>query len=216
MSLSFVSKSVLTANSDGTGFEETAIEGGETGGSSSTSGGYSAPLFEQLRKNKDQEDEERDEYQKSIMRGTLALDEEDCAHLDAVRKQRQERDNLIHRETQSELEAFRAAQQLKQIEDGMKDDDDDEEEQESSNTPNGNAVQPQNPVVPTRKFPTIIAKKKRKVVAAGTVAKTSNTSNGEAKKAKKEIPTKAAETKSTPAAGLGSLLAGYGSDSDSD
>lgn len=220
MSLSFVSKAVLTANSDGTGFEETAIEGGETEGSSSVSGGgYAKPLFEQLRANKDQEDEERDEFQKSMMRGTLALDEEDCAHLDAVRKQRQERDNLIHREMQSELEAFRAAQQLKQIEEGMKDDDDDddEEEKESSNTATDAAQQqPQKPAVPTRKFPTIIAKKKRKVVTAGTAAKASDTRSGEAKKAKQEILTKVTETKSTPAAGLGSLLAGYGSDSDSD
>ena len=226
MSLSFVSKSVLTAKEGGDGYEETPIEGGEETGGSSSAYSDAKPLFEQLRANKDQEEADRDEFQKSIMRGTLALDEEDCAHLDAVAKQRQERNALIHKETASELEAFRAAQAVNRIEQGMKDDDDDDDNDERATT-NDTAQQQQQQkaaaAAATRTskskplFPTIIAKKRRKVPASAT-AKTT-TGGGAPKKPKKEPPTSTTVPASAPVdskPGLGGLLAGYGSDSDSD
>ena len=111
MSLAFVSKTVQTATNDG-GFQEEAIDRGddEQNGSNAGRGGPAKPLFEQLRKNKEQEEEEREEFQRSVMRGTLALDDEDCAHLDAVRKQREEQDKRLQQQTQDDLAVFRAAQ----------------------------------------------------------------------------------------------------------
>ena len=108
MSLSFVSKTVQTSTSDG-GFEEKAIESAD--GAEDTSGKtVQKPLFEQLRHNKDTNDEEREEYQRTLMRGTLALDEEDCAHFSALERQKSETATRVHQETQDGLAAFRAAQ----------------------------------------------------------------------------------------------------------
>lgn len=212
MSLSFVSKSVLTAKEGGDGYEETPIEGGqETEGSSGgTSSAYSKPLFEQLRANQEQEEQEREDFQKSIMRGTLALDEEDCAHLDAVQQQKHQRDQAIHRETQSELEAFRAAQAVNRIEQGTIEDDDDNEDEDK----NKKAVAKPTTTKPATKIthkpfvPKIVVKKKRKKVGAAGASVDAGTSTS-TKKPKQQ------ETKKVEVTAMAGLLDGYGS-SDSD
>jgi FAM192A/Fyv6, N-terminal domain len=203
MSLSFVSKSVLTAKEGGDGYEEKPIEGNEEVGSTATS--YSKPLFEQLRANKEQEEQEREEFQKSIMRGTLALDEEDCAHLDAVQKQKAERNQAIQRETQSELEAFRAAQAISRMEQGALADEDDDDDEEEKEKPKPESKPPAKATAQKKAFvPKIVVKKRKKVVDVGTV---------DTKKPKAE-PKKNEEE--TPKPAMGGLLDGYGSDSDSD
>lgn len=109
MSLSFVSKSIQTTREDG-GFEEKAIESTDANDDNNLyPRGDARPLFEQLQSNKEQAEAEREEFQRSIMRGTLTLDEEDCAHLDSLKKIKSEQEALRRQQTQNELEAFRAA-----------------------------------------------------------------------------------------------------------
>jgi FAM192A/Fyv6, N-terminal domain len=109
MSLSFVSKSIQTTTEDGS-FVEKPVEGStdDDGGGASSSGEH-RPLFEQLRQNQEQRDAEEEEYQRSMMRGTLALDEEDEAHLVGLRRQREREDMELRQKTDQELAAFRAA-----------------------------------------------------------------------------------------------------------
>lgn len=199
MSLSFVSKSVLTATSDG--YEEKPIEGKETEGGTSSSMPAARPLFDQLRSNKEEEEQEREEFQKSIMRGTLALDEEDCAHLDALQKQKQEQAQEIQRQTQSELESFRAAQAVNRIEQGAIQEEEDEKQNEAV------VKQPKKPATNNKpKFPQIVVKKKRKK---------GESEGAEAKKPKQNSTEESAKPADAKPAMAG-LLAGYGSDSDSD
>ena len=108
MSLSFVSKAIQTTAEDGT-FEEKPVENSEGGMVGTSVTGSGEGLFEQLRKNKEEADAEREEIQRSIMRGTLALDEEDAAHLDQLNKMRQEELALRQQQTAAELASFRAA-----------------------------------------------------------------------------------------------------------
>jgi FAM192A/Fyv6, N-terminal domain len=109
MSLSFVSKSIQTTTEDGS-FVEKPVEGSadDDGGGASSSGDH-RPLFEQLRQNQEQRDAEEEEYQRSMMRGTLALDEEDEAHLVGLRRQREREEMELRQKTDQELAAFRAA-----------------------------------------------------------------------------------------------------------
>lgn len=106
MSLSFVSKTIQTGRDDG-GFDETPVENSRNDNVAISSSAQK-PLFEQLRANKEQEDEERAEFQRSIMRGTLALDEEDCAHLDSLSRKRAEEQLKRQQETEQDLALFRA------------------------------------------------------------------------------------------------------------
>ena len=211
MSLSFVSKAVLTAK-DGGGYEETAVEGKESEGSSSMT--TSQPLFEQLRTNKEQEEMEREEFQKSIMRGTLALDEEDCSYLDSLQKQRQEQEQLIKKETQSELEA------VNRMEQGMMKPDQDEMDLEEKRKREDKEIerkkqqQQQSEKKPAANKPKFVVKKRKKVEANND----NNKEEADTKKAKKEEskPAGAAEDNKDDKPALSGLLAGYGSDSDSD
>ena len=67
------------------------------------------PLFEQLGSNKVDEEATREEFQRSIVRGTRALDEEDCAHQDAVQREKQKQDQAVKASLDEELALFRAA-----------------------------------------------------------------------------------------------------------
>lgn len=108
MSLSFVSKSIQTVKDDGE-FEEKEVENPtETTGSANLRG--SSGLFDQLRKNKEQEEAEQEEFQKSITRGTLALDEDDAAHLDYLESTTRQKRSAMQTETKLALEDFRTAQ----------------------------------------------------------------------------------------------------------
>jgi hypothetical protein len=108
MSLSFVSKSIQTVKDDGE-FEEKEVEN-PTETTGSTSFRASSGLFDQLRKNKDQEEAEREEFQRSITRGTLALDEDDAAHLNYLESLEQKKRSEMQTETKLALEDFRVAQ----------------------------------------------------------------------------------------------------------
>lgn len=110
MSLSFVTKAIQTTTADGV-FEEQAVEHDDDGkGSSGGAGGGGVGLFEQLRQNKEEEEASRDEFQRSIMRGTLALDDDDAAHLEQLHQQRNAERTATQQHTESQLASFRAAQ----------------------------------------------------------------------------------------------------------
>ena len=113
MNLSFVSKAIQTTAEDGT-FEEKPVENSESGMAGTSITGSGQGLFEQLRKNQEDADAEREEFQQSIMRGTLALDEEDAAHLEQLNKKRQEELAWKQQQTSAELASFRAAQAERQ------------------------------------------------------------------------------------------------------
>lgn len=110
MNVSFVSSAVQTVTSDG-GYEETKIESQESEAVNRRNA--HRPLFDQLRANQEEEQARQEEQQREMMRGTLALDEDDVAHLDAIENQRAERDRAIQEQTVSELAAFRAARALR-------------------------------------------------------------------------------------------------------
>ena len=108
MSLSFVTKAIQTTAADGT-FEEQAVDNDDDK-QGATRGGSSIGLFDQLRQNKDEEESARLEFQRSIMRGTLALDEDDAAHLQELQRQKEAENAAQTRFTESQLASFRAAQ----------------------------------------------------------------------------------------------------------
>ena len=58
-------------------------------------------------RNLDAEQEAQDEFQRSL-RGTRMLDDEDCAHLDAVDRVREERDREVKDGIEKEVAMFRA------------------------------------------------------------------------------------------------------------
>lgn len=114
MSLSFVSKAIQTTAEDGT-FEEHPVVNNDDhsidrGRSNVTGGGMNGSLFDQIRQNQDDAEAEREEFQRSLMRGTLALDEDDAAHLDHLNQRRLEELKRKEEQTAIELASFRAAQ----------------------------------------------------------------------------------------------------------
>jgi hypothetical protein len=216
MSLSFVSKTVQTSTSDG-GFEEKAIESAD--GAEDTSGKtVQKPLFEQLRHNKDTNDEEREEYQRTLMRGTLALDEEDCAHFSALERQKSEKESRVHQETQDGLAAFRAAQADRLEQQVVLEAEIEEQEESNESADVGLAVKTPAPAVMA---PKLIFKKRRRKQEEETVsnsaqekrAKGTGASDNETKA---KSPVEEGTKESSNGVGLGSLLTGYGSSSDDD
>ena len=215
MSLSFVSKSIQTSRDDG-GYDEKPVEStGEGDGGQSSVTGARKPLFEQLRDNKEQEEAERAEFQRSIMRGTLALDEEDCAHLDAVEKKRQEEISARQQQTEQELDAFRAAQadrlekwgELEAVSDDLK-------KEKVRSLPEKRAVSTLEP-------PKMLIKKRRRRQEPEQTTERNVSDTGGIDKSvyetekRVERSTKEAEVQpnaiGTPSGGLGGLLSGYGS-----
>lgn len=178
MSLSFVSKTVQTATNDGK-FEETEIEGS----SNNHSGGHQ-PLFEQLRANQEQAQAAQDEADRQKMRQTLALDEEDAAHLSSLQRHEQERREEEERRTREELAAFRAAQ----VDRG-------EENQSEVMKKEAPAVakKARKQQQPATLVPKIVVKKKRKIEAP--------------------VEKEASKKEKSEEEGLGGLLAGYDSSS---
>eukprot|EP00555_Chaetoceros_dichaeta_P004397 CAMPEP_0198263192 /NCGR_PEP_ID=MMETSP1447-20131203/11589_1 /TAXON_ID=420782 /ORGANISM="Chaetoceros dichaeta, Strain CCMP1751" /LENGTH=251 /DNA_ID=CAMNT_0043951705 /DNA_START=121 /DNA_END=872 /DNA_ORIENTATION=- len=113
----FVSSSVLSSTDGVSHNTETPIE--HPSGDSSTitstlyrSSSNQAPLFEQLRKNQQEAQDNYDEVTKA-MRGTRTLDDEDVAHLQSVEDVRVDRDREVQRNVDEELEMFRAAKMEK-------------------------------------------------------------------------------------------------------
>uniref|UniRef100_A0A7S4M9X9 FAM192A/Fyv6 N-terminal domain-containing protein n=1 Tax=Odontella aurita TaxID=265563 RepID=A0A7S4M9X9_9STRA len=126
MSLSFVSSAVLSSTDGVSHNEEKPIESSETKSLRfGAVGGSARPLFEQLRSNRQAEEEKRDEAAKAL-RGTRTLDDEDCAHLDAVERVRMEREARVRDEVEDEVAAFRAARADRQAGGGVGRDLDDD------------------------------------------------------------------------------------------
>lgn len=128
MSLSFVKSAVLSSTDGISHNEEISIDNNETQSLRAAGSGAHKPLFEQLRANRDQQQERDDEFQRSI-RGTRALDEEDCAHLEAVERMRVEKELDARSTVEREVELFRAAREdrgLAQTMVGVDDNEDDD------------------------------------------------------------------------------------------
>lgn len=106
MSLSFVKSAVLSSTDGVSHNTEQSIDNPET--TSLRKSTSHKPLFEQLRANKEAEDEKYEEMQRQ-MRGTRALDEEDVAHLDAVERMREEKELEVKIGIEREVALFRAA-----------------------------------------------------------------------------------------------------------
>lgn len=175
-----MSKTVQTAGEDGK-FEEKEIEGSEKTNTASTS----KPLFEQLRSNREKMEAEMEEAQKARIRSTLALNEEDAAHLDSLQEQRLQREREERQRKQEELAAFKAAREdlLERPVDHAK---------EKKGQVNNTSLK--KPVAPLL----VIKKRRRKEDDPGVTS----------------LPTKYAkeETKQPPE--IDGLLSGYGSSSD--
>lgn len=193
MSLSFVSKSVQTTTEDG-GFEEKPIEGSEDKGGNQE---IAKPLFEQLRANQEQHDMEREEQQLKLMRGTLALDEEEADFLGTLTEQRRIQEERRQQQNQEDLAAFRAARA------------DRYEQQHTAETEKKtierSKQQTLEKVPPVKVVPKIVAKRRRKPETDELK---------DSKKAKSEADS--TSKSEAGGSGLGSLMAGYGSSSSDD
>ena len=200
MSLNFVAKSIQTSTNDGT-YEETPVES-QDGQTEVTVNASGVGLFEQLRKNKDKQEEERLEFQQSIMRGTLTLDEDDAAHLEYLNRQKTEQLSKLQEQTQSEVAAFRAAQ----MEQKLGGDDKSKETKESISL--GATVKSE--ASPSFTAP-IIKKRKRKADTADSKP------SADPKQPKPDTPDTTSPVTKEPAdeksAGISTLLAGYDSSS---
>uniref|UniRef100_A0A7S3L488 FAM192A/Fyv6 N-terminal domain-containing protein n=1 Tax=Amphora coffeiformis TaxID=265554 RepID=A0A7S3L488_9STRA len=209
MSLSFVSKSVQTTTEDG-GFVEEAIAGASTENEST---GMHKPLFEQLRANQEQAEAEQEEYQRALMRGTLALDEEDAAHLESLRRKEREQQDEVKRRTEEELAAFRAAR-ADRSETELQ-----QPEETTMNTSNQTLETEKVPAKPKLAAPQIIIKRKRRKDAgqedAASEKKPKSSNEKEETATEKNQSTEQPKVTATQP-GLGSLLGGYGSSSDED
>lgn len=198
MSLSFVSKSIQTQDPDGD-FKETAIEGADH---AATSNEYHRPLFEQLRSNQEREEEEREEFQRAIMRGTLALDEDDAAYLSELQKERERQEALKQQQTELELAAFHAAKmEQKELNRNVSAI---ENKEDTLVLPTASALKQTSKAMPSKLVPTIIKKRRRGADEpsdnGASVTASSNSLGGEP------------EGKRPPTALVG-LLSGYGSES---
>jgi len=185
MSLSFVSSSVQTGTADG-GYEETPIESQQV--QEVNRRNAHKPLFEQLRENQEEEQAKQEEAQREIMRGTLALGEDDVAHLSALAEQKKEREDRIQQQTKQDLALFRAARVERQQ---IVLSDNEEDQSIKKKEPKTAPVAPK----------VVIKKRKRKIASE----------NGNPQTKKPVVVEKPPE-----ASALGSLLAGYGSSSDSE
>ena len=174
------------------------------------------PLFEQLRSNKEDEEATREEFQRSIMRGTRALDEEDCAHLDAVQREKQKRDQAVKASLDEELALFRAARADRAQTDLVIDDDqgseDEDKDKKDDSDKKMSSESKKTPVLP------IILKRRRRQ-PPGSESSAKKTKTTKTKVEAKESPAdQEKKTEAVSAAGgLTGLLGDYGSsDDDSD
>lgn len=125
MSLSFVKSAVLSSTDGVSHNEETTIDTKETQSLRAAGGGSQKPLFEQLRANKDAEEEKNAEFQRSL-RGTATLDDEDCAHLNSVEQLRNEKAHAVKSGIEREVALFRAAREDRALTQTVMDGDDDD------------------------------------------------------------------------------------------
>jgi len=216
MSLSFVSSAVLSSTDGVSHNEEKSIESKEVKALRSKQ--EHKPLFEQLRNNREEEDAAREELQRTMMRGTRALDEEDCAHLDAIQREKEKREQAVKSQEAEELALFRAAKADRAQADIVVDDDDDEK-QEDDKEENENESEMKIPASQPKKGPLVpVIMKKRRRKPTGEEESSKKIKTAETAKEKELVSTAAPKKeKAVDAGGLGKLLGGYGSsDDDSD
>jgi hypothetical protein len=113
MSLSFVSSAILTSTDGVSHNEETEVSNKDKSGAV---GLCQKSLFEQLRSNQDEEDAKRMESELSRIRGTLALNEDDVAHLNALHQTKLTVEQQRRVELEYETAQFRAHQMLRRSE----------------------------------------------------------------------------------------------------
>lgn len=207
MSLSFVSSAVLSSTDGVSHNEETEVTSKELDAVRKNAGGTSKSLFEQLRSNQEDEDEKRTELERSRMRGVLALDEDDVAHLNALHRSREESERQRKMEMEHEMALFRAAKEERvsgHVVVAEEEDDDDEGDRESE-TSKEISSQTQPSLLPGHKIPSlvpkIVAKRRRQ----------QNPIEQTVSKKQKELSEKSPENIQGT---LGGLLCGYGSSSD--
>ena len=220
MSLAFVSSAVLSSTDGVSHNQESAIDSKEVQDVRSRQAGGQQPLFQQLQANKDKDEEERAEFQRNIMRGTMTLDDEDCAHLDAIQKQKVEQLQHIRQSMDDELALFRAAKADRSESQLVLDDEDDAGER-STPPIKIKKLQPPKPLVPM-----VIIKQKRQYRQPEQLYNISSKKPNTIIKETLDHSTNADNTNklATPenydniahgnSSGL-SLLSGYGSSSDS-
>ena len=211
-------KSAVLSSSDGISHnEEKSINNAET--TSLRSRTTSAkPLFEQLRANKDAEQEAQDEFQRSL-RGTRLLDDEDCAHLDAVERVREERDREVKSGIEKEVALFKARREDRGLVQSFVDDEGGDDNDDKIGRFEGSSTSEKKQVVKKAIVPKFIVKKKRRQQEV----ESQQDKNHSAKSARKddsgslknESMHKDSSIKSDNATGLLGLGC-YGSDSDSE
>mmetsp|Transcript_9372 Transcript_9372/g.13328 ORF Transcript_9372/g.13328 Transcript_9372/m.13328 type:complete len:231 (-) Transcript_9372:146-838(-) len=230
MSLSFVSSAVLSSTDGVSHNEEKQIESKETKIVRDKQGqeGH-RPLFEQLRSNKEDEETKREEFQRAIMRGTLALDEEDCAHLDTLQKQRRERDDAVKASVESELALFRAAKEERTQSQLLEVQEEDHETDTQKDGPLPTVTETSTAHSRTTEVSKPKQKAMPKIIVMRRRRKESGNENGEDvgketkklktddNKIKSESSKDQTDEEKEESVGLGGLLGGYGSsDEDSD
>mmetsp|Transcript_38354 Transcript_38354/g.43791 ORF Transcript_38354/g.43791 Transcript_38354/m.43791 type:complete len:218 (-) Transcript_38354:68-721(-) len=214
MSLSFVSSAVLTSTDGVSHNEEKELESKELEAVrrvNKNNGNKS--LFEQLRTNQEEDAEREAEERRTSMRGTLALDSEDVAHLDSLERSKLETEEKIRTQVNQELALFRAAKEERRTGQLLVADEDQQQKTLLGTT----NKQPNNPQTTKRKpsllVPKIVGKRKRN---------NDTTSNYGIKNDKKnEIPHDKKNASITTivenlenATSFGGLLGDYGSSSD--
>ena len=199
MSLSFVKSAVLSSTDGISHNEETTIDNTETQSvrNNAASAGHK-PLFEQLRANKDADQEKDDEFQRSL-RGMRPLDEEDCAHLDAVDRVRDEREYAAKTAVEREVALFRAAREDRGLTQTVMMDDNEKDDWDGENS---KITAEKQPIVAKKENKQIvpkftIKKKRKRIQTSGDDNDTSTKVATEKKKADK-IATNETETKKKP------------------
>jgi hypothetical protein len=240
MSLNFVSTTVLSSTDGVSHNTETRLESSDAA-STSRSGENYKPLYEQLRKNAQEEQEKYDEVTKA-MRGTCTLDDEDVAHLQGIEDERSKRLQLQAVKEQEELESYRLAKLDYQESNKSKQDEQEEIntlvklekekqkriEQQQSNEKKSMLMQLKPKIVVTKKRrrnPSTISHGADNNYSNDTdnnkvtkkIAKNEQANTG-SKESSTGISSKSPQNESSSKneGSIGGLLSGYGSDSDSD
>ena len=210
MSLSFVKSAVLSSTDGVSHNEEVTVDSSEA--EALRKRGETKSLFAQLQENKDAEMAEEEERRRA-MREAMSLNEEDCAHLDSLEITKREKEMAKHKLEEEELAVFRAAKTYLEVSKESEPSSKIYEvgtEAEDFET-NNNLTKKQTTATPL--MPVILGKRKKKVLNKPEQSDEKNTNELNHKKPKKQIEKASSEEEDE---GLGGLLGGYGSDSDSE
>lgn len=227
MSLNFVSTTVLSSTDGVSHNTETRVEG--SGATSVSRPDNYKPLYQQLRNNAQDEQEKYDEITKA-MRGTRALDDEDVAHLQGIEDERAKRLRLQKLKEKEELENYRLAKLDHQDANASKKEKEMDrnisgETEKRKNVDveriHGNEDAKNSSTLMQLQSKIVVTRKRRRKIPAATlpasekstakIGKIETKSNKE-----KDISLNSTEKDKKNEGGLGGLLCGYGSDSDSD